>query len=119
MAQSHQKVAAGEPKNWNSGVSVMRILLLEDHDRLARTIVEGLGEFGFGVDSFGTAEDGMGATKSVDYDAIILDLGLPDHDGLDVISNLRERNVASPILILTARDGVDNRVAGQIGRAHF
>src|SRR5438105_5103130 len=90
----------------------MRILLLEDHDRLARTIVEGLGEFGFGVDSFGTAEDGMGATKSVDYDAIILDLGLPDHDGLDVISNLRERNVASPILILTARDGVDNRVAG-------
>jgi DNA-binding response OmpR family regulator len=90
----------------------MRILLLEDHDRLARTIVEGLGEFGFGVDSFATAEDGIGATKSLDYDAIILDLGLPDRDGLDVISDLRGRNIASPILILTAREGVDDRVAG-------
>jgi DNA-binding response OmpR family regulator len=90
----------------------MRILLLEDHDRLARTIVEGLGEFGFGVDSFATAEGGIGATKSVEYAAIILDLGLPDRDGLDVIGELRQRNVASPILILTARDGVDNRVAG-------
>jgi DNA-binding response OmpR family regulator len=90
----------------------MRILLLEDHERLAHTIVQGLSEAGFGVDAFGSAEDGIGATRSIDYDAIILDLGLPDRDGLDVIKELRQRNVASPILILTARDGIDDRVAG-------
>src|SRR5215510_1093918 len=92
------------------GGRTMRILLLEDHDRLAHTIVEGLNELGFGVDTFATAEDGIGASKSLEYDAIILDLGLPDRDGLDVISELRRRNVVSPILILTARDGIDNRV---------
>jgi DNA-binding response OmpR family regulator len=90
----------------------MRILLLEDHERLARTIMDGLGELGFGVDIFGTAEDGLGATKSVEYDAIILDLGLPDRDGLDLITELRQSNVSSPILILTARDTIDDRVAG-------
>jgi len=90
----------------------MRILLIEDHERLAQTIVQGLAEFDLGVDAFTTAEDGIGATRSLEYDAIILDLGLPDRDGLDVISELRRRNVASPILILTARDGIDNRVAG-------
>src|SRR5262245_19698689 len=90
----------------------MRILLMEEHERLAQTIVQGLAEFDLGVDAFTTAEDGIGATRSLEYDAIILDLGLPDRDGLDVISELRRRNVASPILILTARAGIDNRVAG-------
>jgi len=90
----------------------MRVLLVEDHDRLAQTIVDGLSAFGFGVDAFLTAEDAVGATRAFAYDAIILDLGLPDRDGLDVITELRGRNVASPILILTARDGVDDRVAG-------
>jgi len=90
----------------------MRILLLEDHDRLARSIVDGLSEFGCGVDAFATAEDGIGATRSLEYDAIIVDLGLPDRDGLDVISELRAHKVASPILVLTARGGVNDRVAG-------
>ena len=49
----------------------MRILLLEDHERLAQTIVEGLSGFGFGVEAFGTAERGIGASRSLDYDAII------------------------------------------------
>jgi len=90
----------------------MRILLLEDHHRLAQAIAEGLGRFGFEVDAFGTAEQGLSATRSFDYDAIILDLGLPDRNGLEIIGELRERNAASPILILTARDKVDDRVAG-------
>src|SRR6267142_863325 len=90
----------------------MRILLLEDHDRLARTIVDGLNEQGFGVDAFATAQDGIGACKSLEYDAIILDLGLPDRDGLDAIEDLRQHKTGMPILILTARDGIDNRVAG-------
>src|SRR5262245_55825863 len=90
----------------------MRILLLEDHDRLARAIVDALKEFGFGIDAFGTAEDGIGATKSLDYDAIIVDLGLPDRDGLDVVSEIRSRSPTTPILVLTARESVDDRVAG-------
>jgi DNA-binding response OmpR family regulator len=90
----------------------MRILLVEDHDRLAQSIVKGLDEFGFRVDAFGNAEDGIGATRSAEYHALILDLGLPDRDGLEVIGELRQRNIELPILILTARDGVDDRVAG-------
>jgi DNA-binding response OmpR family regulator len=93
-------------------ICIMRVLLVEDHDRLAQTIVKGLDDFGFRVDAFLTAEDGIGASKSAEYDALILDLGLPDRDGLEVITELRQRNIELPILILTARDGVDDRVAG-------
>jgi DNA-binding response OmpR family regulator len=90
----------------------MRILLIEDHDRLAQTVVDGLGGFGFGVDLFSTGGEGLAATKGVTYDAIVLDLGLPDGDGLEIIHELREATGCIPILILTARDGVDDRVAG-------
>ena len=90
----------------------MRILLLEDHGRLAQSIVDGLKEFAFAVDAVATAEDGLGANRNFKYHAIILDLGLPDRDGLDVIDELRSRNTAPPILILTARDKIDDRVAG-------
>ena len=90
----------------------MRVLLIEDHQRLAQTIVDGLAGFGFGVDLFATGGDGLAATKGVAYDAIVLDLGLPDGDGLGIIPDLREATDNIPILILTARDGVDDRVAG-------
>ena len=90
----------------------MRILLIEDHQRLAQSIVEGLAGFGFSVDLFATANDGLAAAKSVSYDAIILDLGLPDRDGLEVVRELRADARRIPLLILTARDGIDDRVEG-------
>jgi DNA-binding response OmpR family regulator len=90
----------------------MRILLIEDHNRLANSITKGLAGHGFGVDAFPTAGDGLEAVKAIAYDAIILDLGLPDRDGLDVLQDVRERNSSVPILILTARDGIDDRVRG-------
>ena len=90
----------------------MRILLIEDHSRLASSIIKGLATLGFGVDAFSTAGDGLNAFKSIVYDAIILDLGLPDRDGLDLLRELRERKSSAPILILTARDGIDDRVSG-------
>lgn len=89
----------------------MRVLLIEDHRRLADSIVQGLAGFGFGVDSFFTADEGLAAAKSLSYEAIILDLGLPDRNGLDVIGEIRTQRW-TPILILTARDGVDDRVEG-------
>lgn len=90
----------------------MRILLVEDHQRLASSIAEALAGFGFGVDFFPTAEEGLAASRSLSYDAIILDLGLPDRNGLDVIQELRAAASWLPILILTARDGIDDRVEG-------
>ena len=90
----------------------MRILLFEDHCQLANSITKGLAGLGFGIDAFSTAGAGLNAFKSIAYDAIILDLGLPDRDGLDVLSELRQRNSSAPILILTARDGIEDRVTG-------
>jgi DNA-binding response OmpR family regulator len=90
----------------------MRVLVIEDHQRLARLIVAGLAGFGIGADAFATAEEGVSAMRSISYDALVLDLGLPDRDGLDVISELRASASRIPILILTARDGIDERVEG-------
>jgi len=90
----------------------MRILLIEDHSRLSDAIVKGLASLGFGVDAFQTAGDGLNALKGIGYDAIILDLGLPDRDGFDVLSDIRQHDRSVPILILTARDSIDARVTG-------
>lgn len=90
----------------------MRVLLFEDHSRLAGSIAEGLAALGFGVDAFQTAGDGLHAFKSIVYDAIILDLGLPDREGLSVLRELKQSHSSAPILILTARDSIDARVAG-------
>jgi DNA-binding response OmpR family regulator len=90
----------------------MRILLIEDHKRLAQAVIEGLAKYGFRVDLFATVQDGLIATRSIAYDALILDLGLPDGDGLAVVCNLRAEANKIPILILTARDGLNDRVAG-------
>jgi DNA-binding response OmpR family regulator len=90
----------------------MRVLLFEDHDRLAESIVQGLAGYGFGIDAFETAEDGLNAYEFVDYDAIILDLGLPDRDGFEVLKDLRQKSLSVPILVLTARDHLDARVMG-------
>jgi DNA-binding response OmpR family regulator len=90
----------------------MRILLIEDHQRLAQTVVEGLAGFGFRVDIFGTAEEGLAAARSVTYDALILDLGLPDRDGVELLRELRSAESRLPILILSARDSIDDRVDG-------
>jgi DNA-binding response OmpR family regulator len=90
----------------------MLILLVEDHQRLAQTIVDGLAGFGFPVDLFGTADEGLAAMQRISYDAMILDLGLPDRDGIEVVREIRAMGKRVPILILTARDGVDDRVEG-------
>ena len=90
----------------------MRILLIEDHRRLAQSIVDGLAGFGFRVDLFLTADEGVAAVGTISYDALILDLGLPDRDGLEVVRDLRAAGKRIPVLILTARDGIDDRVEG-------
>jgi len=87
-------------------------LVIEDEDRLTGILQSKLGESGFTVDIAGSAEDATLALELINYDAAVLDLGLPDGDGLAVLTAARRAGKALPILILTARDAVEDRVAG-------
>jgi len=88
-----------------------RLLLIEDDTRIRRELLEALRGDGLEVDVCVSMRDGLIATER-DYALIVLDLGLPDGDGIEIVRVLRERGRAVPILILTARDGVDARVLG-------
>lgn len=90
----------------------MRLLLIEDDLQLAQAITHGLSEAGLVVDAFGTVDEGVSAIKTSNFDTIILDLGLPDGDGLHILETLREQKDSTPVLILTARDGLSDRVGG-------
>lgn len=90
----------------------MRLLLIEDHQRFAKFVSDGLEKEGFTVDRFDTGAAGEAAMATVQYDAIILDLGLPDQDGLDLLRSWREEGNKTPVLILSARDGIDDKVMG-------
>jgi DNA-binding response OmpR family regulator len=90
----------------------MSILLVEDNQRMAESIVAGLAGFGFRVDTFATAGEGLAAVKSISYDGVILDLGLPDRDGLGLLEDIRAGANWTPVIVLTARDGIDDRVEG-------
>ena len=90
----------------------MRLLLIEDNRRLAALTAEGLRKAGFAVDSVHSAEEASAALAVAGFDAVLLDLGLPDADGLSLLSALRAKADTTPVLILTARDAVDDRVRG-------
>jgi DNA-binding response OmpR family regulator len=90
----------------------MRLLLIEDSARLGALIVDGLTADGFVVDWRETLGEGLEARGLAAYDLILLDLGLPDGDGLDLVKQLRRDRDSVPILILTARSGLGERIAG-------
>jgi DNA-binding response OmpR family regulator len=90
----------------------MRLLVIEDEPRIAEILRPPLEQAGFAVDFVGLCAEGRAALASHTYDAAILDLGLPDGDGLDLLAELRSRGDGVPILVLTARDAVDDRVCG-------
>jgi DNA-binding response OmpR family regulator len=90
----------------------VRLLVIEDEDRLSGILKSKLGDVGFTVDIAGSAVDASAALELINYDAAVLDLGLPDGDGLAVLAAARRIGKALPILILTARDAVEDRVAG-------
>lgn len=90
----------------------MRILIVEDEDKLAKALKLGLTKKGYAVDTIGNGKKAFDriSLNHMDYDLIILDLMLPDMDGLSITRSLRERNITTPILILTARDETDTKV---------
>jgi DNA-binding response OmpR family regulator len=90
----------------------MRILLVEDYPPLQKSLAKGLREAGFAVDATGDGQEGLWYAMSNDYDVIILDLMLPKMDGLSILKKLREENKTNHILILTAKDTVEDRVTG-------
>lgn len=90
----------------------MRLLIVEDENKIATYLKQGLEETGYAVD---LAQDGLEAldwVEFVTYDIIVLDLMLPKIDGLEVCRRMREMKIATPILMLTARDTIENRVEG-------
>jgi two-component system, OmpR family, response regulator len=90
----------------------VRALVVEDEVKLAGLLRRGLIEDGHAVDVARTGEDALWMARAVDYDAIVLDLMLPGLDGFEVCRRLRETGVWTPVLMLTARDAVEDRVAG-------
>ena len=95
----------------------MRILLVEDNLRLNELTTAALRASGFAVDPAHGAGDAEAALGVSAYDAIILDLGLPDRDGMDLLNAIRRRRLATPVLLLTARDDAASVVAGLNGGA--
>ncbi|HEX2468314.1 MAG TPA: response regulator transcription factor [Solirubrobacterales bacterium] len=95
----------------------MRVLIVEDEVKMASLIRRGLRREGIAADVAITGEDALWMAEATEYDAIVLDLMLPGIDGLEVCRRLRSEGVWSPILMLTARDAVRDRVAGLDGGA--
>jgi len=90
----------------------MRILIVEDEKRIQDFLSRGLESGGYAVDVAGDGNTAIELVHSTEYDLIILDLMLPDTDGLSVLQKIRNRKSSPPVLILSARDAVDDRVKG-------
>jgi DNA-binding response OmpR family regulator len=90
----------------------MRLLIVEDETRIAELIQGALARAGFAVDTVQLCTDARAALETTSYDAAIVDLGLPDGDGLNLLGELRANRNPTPVLILTARDAVEDRVRG-------
>jgi two-component system, OmpR family, response regulator len=90
----------------------MRALVVEDEVKMAALIRRGLVEEGYAADVARTGEEALWMARATPYDAIVLDIMLPGRNGLEVCRSLRESGVWSPILMLTARDGVEDKVSG-------
>lgn len=90
----------------------MRLLVVEDERKLANIIKKGLSEEGFAVDAAYNGEEGQYLAESEEYDLIILDIMLPKVDGLTICKELRAKNIRAPVLMLTAKSEVDDKVAG-------
>lgn len=90
----------------------MRILLIEDDALIGNGIQIGLTKSGFAVDWFTDGKSGLAAAQGAPYDAVVLDLTLPKMDGLDVLQAWRKNGQDVPVLILTARDTLDERITG-------
>src|SRR5262245_62229484 len=91
----------------------MRLLLVEDSTRLRELLGENLRDADYPLDAVGTAAEARAAIAVVKYDLFVIDLGLPDDDGMTLIHELRSAGCKTPILVITARAGITDRIAGR------
>src|SRR5262249_50693820 len=92
--------------------AAMRVLVVEDDPDMARFVTRGLGEQAYAVDAAKTGEAAIERAMTAPYDAIVLDVMIPAPDGLEVCRALRAHGINTPILMLTARDAIRDRVEG-------
>ena len=90
----------------------MRVLVIEDNQRLCQAVADSLRAQGFAVDTAASASEGLRVWKAADYDAAVLDLMLPDGTGLGALKEMRDRGNMTPVLILTALGTIEDRVRG-------
>lgn len=90
----------------------MRILVVEDDALTTRSLLQALSALGHTVDSFATFREAKSALAVDGFDLIVLDLGLPDGDGLQLLADLRQHGAATPVLVLSARDDIRDRIKG-------
>src|ERR1700750_1093169 len=90
----------------------MRLLLVEDNEELAQLLIQRLSVAGYETDLLTTAAEAQAAVATTRYAAMVLDLGLPDGDGLAILREIRQREDPLPVLVLTARGGLQDRVSG-------
>jgi len=88
------------------------ILVVEDDDELRRVLRNGLREEGFAVEAVATGADALACVEKTPPDLLVIDIGLPDTDGRDLCQALRARGIQTPVLFLTARDALVDRIAG-------
>jgi two-component system OmpR family response regulator len=101
----------------HEGTPAMRVLVVEDEVKMAALLRRGLSEEGMAVDVATTGEDAVPRAGATEYDAVVLDVMLPGIDGFETCRRLRDQGVWAPVLMLTARDSVSDRVAGLDGGA--
>jgi DNA-binding response OmpR family regulator len=97
---------------------VTKVLVVEDEDRIARFVEKGLRAAGYGVVACADGDEGLRLALSGDVDLVLLDVGLPGLDGFEVLRRIRDRDAALPVIMLTARSGVADTVAGLDGGAN-
>ena len=90
----------------------MRVLIVEDDESIASFVARGLREAGFAVDTARDGHEGLAKAESAEYDAAIFDVMLPGRDGISLVEQLRRSGVRTPVLLLTARRSVEDRVHG-------
>ncbi|MCP1660111.1 response regulator [Neisseria perflava] len=95
----------------------MRILLIEDDPHIGDGIASGLKKLGMAADWFSDGLEGQAALTAAPYDAVVLDFGLPGMDGMDILRHWRKQGLETPVLVLTARDALPDRLAGLNGGA--
>ncbi|MFT6877834.1 MAG: two-component system OmpR family response regulator, partial [Granulosicoccus sp.] len=90
----------------------MRILLVEDDPQIGAAIVSALDDAGMAADWVTDGSTALASIEAGSFELILLDIGLPKKDGLSVLRSLRQKHISIPVIVITARDGVQDRIAG-------